>query len=308
MQKLMVAMMFGGLLTACNGQDSSNKDPDGMDLAISTILTDTTPELTEINVDVDSDDVEIDLNSAVNATLSADVTGNDYWYTATSNGYVAIYLTSSAGVDLDLYVDDSDVFGGYFESVGDTANELAIMEVEAGHLYSISISRYDGYYWNDEVLVDADYRLVVATPSRKILGLKENEYLAAVTDTELESDCDSYDYHPQFSGNGAGYDSYGIFDFLNAEYRDYNDNAAHLGNVSNTGFTLAASGDELIDEDEINYRYRWGMNVNFSLAEDLGAGTYSNIFTVEKKAVPLVPESDNYSCSGTEQGTIKFLL
>ena len=304
MEKRAFGVIAGTLLSValagCGSDSSDSKDSVGADVQVTTAVTDAGP-ITLTTTTYSGANTTIELNQTASGSMPLEADGEAvYLFTAPQGGYISIMLEGSAsfGADLDLIVSDldgtlnSDGTENYWSTLNSVSKELAIINLEQGHQYEITIENWGS-------VTGEDYSLTVSNLSRDQLGLENNEYLVVFSEKGTEN-CQENRLSPETS-----YSDYWVsIANFKSEYMDSLEDKVDMSLMSASAFKLEVDHSENYTDEGISGTYSSTFVMNGTFASDNASAdlTFSRTF----KDVSDEPYTNE--CTSSATGTMKFLL
>ncbi|MDO6683314.1 hypothetical protein Q4551_13555 [Oceanobacter sp. 5_MG-2023] len=265
-------------LIGCGSDDDSDSNPN-TEYQVSPLLSDTSVTLTE-----GSDSLSI--NQYVEGNLSSTDETDLYTYTAAADGWVMILLDGSTDSNLDLlvYADDELIDNSSYI----TSTEAILIDVSANSDYVIEI----------EAIITGSYTLTVAEPSRALMSLDDNDYLA-LSSSNYTLTCDS-------GTSDGSYSDLFIINFDEATMR-WPGSDSHSMSLDGDSVTIAIDEEYQQTINGIVYLYDSDGNLDAELERNDDNAIVSATYSMEDDTVITIG-GNNDSCHRTESGTFSFML
>lgn len=265
-------------LIGCGSDDDSDSNPN-TEYQVSPLLSDTSVTLTE-----GSDSLSI--NQYVEGNLSSTDETDLYTYTAAADGWVMILLDGSTDSDLDLlvYADGELIDNSSYI----TSTEAILIDVSANSDYVIEI----------EAIITGSYTLTVAEPSRALMSLDDNDYLA-LSSSNYTLTCDS-------GTSDGSYSDLFIINFDEATMR-WPGSDSHSMSLDGDSVTIAIDEEYQQTINGIVYLYDSDGNLDAELERNDDNAIVSATYSMEADTVITIG-GNNDSCHQTESGTFSFML
>lgn len=252
MFKTSLATLFALSLVGCG--DGGSVVAVGKDISITTSLQNTSPSLTA--VDWSGDDTDIKNNESAQGSLRTDAE-QQWLYSASTSGYLTLVLTGPERADFDLAIEDLD--SDYSDDAQNKgSDETLILRVIAGHQYRITVNAYSG---------SGNYQMAVAAPSRRILGMRDKEYLTLFSFSFSGTCSDSNSWYGAYSPTvwEANSTVFLYINFADGYVRTLDGTRHGMSRVNEREMagTIEFSGDEIVTENGTRYRSRFNDEFRF---------------------------------------------